>query len=45
MRNGKILFIDENHISATAARDLGHFLAEDMNWLMGRNIYSMVPDR
>jgi hypothetical protein len=45
MRNGKILFIDENHISATAARDLGRFLAEDMNWLMGRNIYSMEPDR
>jgi hypothetical protein len=45
MRDGKILYTDEDHISATAARDLGRFLSEDMNWLLGRKIYSMTPDR
>ena len=34
MRDGKILYIDKDHISATAARDLGRFLSEDMNWLL-----------
>jgi peptidoglycan/LPS O-acetylase OafA/YrhL len=36
MRDGKILYIDDNHISATAARDLGVFLSRDMNWLLGK---------
>jgi peptidoglycan/LPS O-acetylase OafA/YrhL len=43
MRDGKVLFIDENHISATTARDLGRFLSEDMNWLLGRKIDSSTP--
>jgi peptidoglycan/LPS O-acetylase OafA/YrhL len=38
MRDGKILYTDENHISATAARDLGRFLATDLAWLLGRTI-------
>jgi len=45
MRDGKILFIDENHISATAARDLGRFLSEDMNWLRGRKVDSSASNR
>jgi hypothetical protein len=45
MRDGKILFIDENHISATAARDLGRFLSEDMNWLRGRKTDPLAPGR
>ena len=36
MRNGTILYTDENHISATAARDLGRFLAPDLEWLIGK---------
>ena len=36
MRNGAILYTDENHISATAARDLGRFLAPDLAWLLGK---------
>jgi hypothetical protein len=36
MRNGTILYTDENHISATAARDLGRFLAPDLAWLIGK---------
>jgi hypothetical protein len=36
MRHGTILYTDENHISATAARDLGRFLAPDLAWLIGR---------
>ena len=36
MRNGTILYTDENHISATAARDLGRFLAPDLAWLLGK---------
>jgi hypothetical protein len=43
MRNGKVLFIDENHISATTARDLGRFLSEDMNWLLGRKTDPSTP--
>jgi peptidoglycan/LPS O-acetylase OafA/YrhL len=35
-RDGKILAFDEHHITATAARGLGHFLAVDLNWLLGR---------
>ena len=35
-RNGTILYTDENHISATAARDLGRFLAPDLAWLIGK---------
>ena len=38
MRDGKILYIDDNHISATAARDLGALFAEDMNWLLGKRV-------
>lgn len=34
-RDGKILAFDEHHITATAARGLGHFLAVDLNWLLG----------
>ena len=45
MRDGKLLLIDENHISATAARDLGRFLSADMNWLLGRKIDSSKPYR
>jgi len=40
MRDGKVLFIDKDHLSATAARDLGRFLSADMNWLLGRKIDS-----
>jgi hypothetical protein len=36
MHNGTILYTDENHISATAARDLGRFLAPDLAWLLGK---------
>jgi hypothetical protein len=36
MRDEKILYIDDNHISATAARDLARFFARDMNWLLGK---------
>ena len=36
MRNGTILYTDEDHISATAARDLGRFLAPDLAWLVGK---------
>jgi lysophospholipase L1-like esterase len=36
MRDGAILYTDENHISATAARDLGRFLAPDLAWLLGK---------
>ena len=36
MRHGTILYTDENHISATAARDLGRFLAPDLAWLIGK---------
>ena len=36
MRKGKILYIDDNHISATAARDLGLFFSKDMTWLLGK---------
>ena len=40
MRDGKILYIDENHISATAAYDLGGFLASDFAWLLGKSTTS-----
>jgi hypothetical protein len=36
MRDGKILYVDADHLSATAARDLGRFLQADLNWLAGR---------
>jgi len=36
MRDEKILYTDDNHISATAARDLARFFARDMNWLLGK---------
>ena len=36
MRDEKILYIDDNHISATAARDLAVFFARDMKWLLGK---------
>ena len=35
-RDGKFLYLDENHITASAARDLGHFLEADLNWLLDR---------
>jgi peptidoglycan/LPS O-acetylase OafA/YrhL len=34
-RDGKILAFDEHHITATAARGLGHFLSAHLNWLLG----------
>ncbi len=36
-RDGKILAYDENHITASAARDLGRFLAADLDWLLGKS--------
>ena len=36
-REGKILAYDENHITASAARDLGRFLATDLRWLLGES--------
>ena len=33
MRDGKILYVDENHLTATTARDLGHFILRDLSWL------------
>ena len=33
-RDGKTLYYDNNHISATAARDLADDLKDDMDWLM-----------
>jgi len=33
-RGDKIPFIDENHINATAAKDLAGFLRSDLDWLM-----------
>lgn len=35
-RNEKIFYTDHDHITASAARDLGHFLAADLNWLLGK---------
>ncbi len=39
-RDGKILFIDENHLSATAAIGLAEFLRADLDWLLGRTVAS-----
>lgn len=36
---GTILYVDDDHITATTARDLGRFLSHDLAWLPGR------PDR
>jgi hypothetical protein len=33
MRDGNILYFDENHLTATTARDLGRFILKDLNWL------------
>jgi len=35
-RDGKILYLDEDHITATAARGLAGFLRADLNWLLGK---------
>ena len=35
-RGGKILYTDDDHVTATAARDLGHTLAADLAWLIGK---------
>ena len=35
-RAGKIYFLDENHITATAARELAGYLSADLNWLMSK---------
>ena len=32
-RNGKILYFDSNHLTATAARELGHHLSSELAWL------------
>jgi peptidoglycan/LPS O-acetylase OafA/YrhL len=34
-RDGKVLYFDDDHITATAARDLGRFLKPDLAWLLG----------
>ena len=36
VRDGKILYTDNDHITATAARDLGSFLRMDLGWLLGK---------
>ena len=36
VRDGKILYTDNDHITATAARDLGDFLRADLGWLLGK---------
>lgn len=35
-RDGKILYLDDDHITGTAARALGDFLSDDLAWLRGR---------
>ncbi len=35
-RDGKILYIDENHLTATAAIGLAEFLRADLDWLLGQ---------
>jgi hypothetical protein len=35
-RDGKVFYTDHDHITASAARDLGHFLEADLNWLLDR---------
>ena len=39
-RDGKILAFDEHHITATAARGLGHFLSAELNWLLGEAAFA-----
>jgi peptidoglycan/LPS O-acetylase OafA/YrhL len=34
--DGTILYVDDDHITATTARDLGRFLSHDLAWLPGR---------
>jgi peptidoglycan/LPS O-acetylase OafA/YrhL len=36
VRDGKILYHDDDHLTATGARELGHFLRNDLAWLRGR---------
>jgi hypothetical protein len=35
-RDGKILYVDDDHITATTSRDLGHFLQADLDWVSGK---------
>jgi hypothetical protein len=44
-RAGTILYFDDDHITATAARELGRFLSEDMNWLLRGKADSVGPGR
>jgi peptidoglycan/LPS O-acetylase OafA/YrhL len=34
-RDGQILFMDDDHITATTARNLGRYLKNDLAWLLG----------
>ncbi len=34
MRDGKFMFFDDDHVSATASRELGRYLKMDLRWLL-----------
>jgi hypothetical protein len=37
MRDGKVLYVDSDHITATTARDLGRYLRPELTWLLGKS--------
>jgi hypothetical protein len=37
-RDGKILYLDENHINAATARDMADFLRSDIDWLVSGRV-------
>jgi peptidoglycan/LPS O-acetylase OafA/YrhL len=43
-RDGKILYIDENHLTATAAIGLAEFLRADLDWLLGRQAVAVQSE-
>ena len=36
VRDGKILYHDDDHLTITGARELGHYLRDDLAWLRGK---------
>lgn len=45
-RDGKILFMDDDHITATTARSLGRYLKNDLAWLVDKSKVSVgIPQQ
>jgi peptidoglycan/LPS O-acetylase OafA/YrhL len=42
-RDGKILYLDENHINAATARDMADFLRPEIDWLVSGRVGTVRP--